>query len=67
MNALRTFKTFIAAAETTEVRQAILLETTRTIFQPTATGFLPSGSDVNLEGSAKLLETATKVGKTGAS
>lgn len=65
MNALRTFSAFTKAADTAEVRQVILLETTRTIFGSTPTGFLPAGKDKDVEGGAKLLEIVAKLSKSG--
>lgn len=65
MNALRTFKTFMMAAETPEVRQTILLETTHAIFGSTPTGFLPASKDKDTDGSPRLLDALTKLSKTG--
>lgn len=65
MNALRTFKTFVSAAETAEVRQAILLETTRTIFGAAPTGYLQS-SESNVDAGSKMAEALSKAGKSSA-
>lgn len=62
MNALRTFKTFVAAAETSEVRQAVLLETTRTIFGASPTGYLPA-NESNSETTSKSAEALLKAAK----
>ncbi len=44
--ALRTFRTFVENAKgDTETRQAILLETTKTIFAPVSTGYVESEDD----------------------
>lgn len=45
---LLTFQTFIAAAgDDMQTKMAILLETTRTIFAPSSTGFLPGEDDAS--------------------
>jgi hypothetical protein len=62
MNALRTFKAFVEAAETEEIRQAILLETTRSIFATSPTGFLQA-TESNVDGPARMIDAVTKLGR----
>lgn len=62
MNALRTFKTFVSAAESSEVRQAILLETTRTIFGSAPTGYI-NASESNVDAGSKMADALTKISK----
>jgi hypothetical protein len=63
MNALRTFKTFANSAETPEIRQAILLEVTRTIFGSVPTGYLQA-TESNIDSGSKVLETLSRLSKT---
>lgn len=44
-NALRTFETFVSAADDKETKDAVLLEATRAIFTPQSSGFLRSGRE----------------------
>ena len=44
-NALRTFETFVSAADDKEIKDAVLLEATRAIFAPQSSGFLRSGRE----------------------
>ena len=44
-NALRTFETFVSAADDKETRDAVLLEATRAIFAPQPSGFLRAGHE----------------------
>lgn len=44
-NALRTFETFVSAADDQETKDTVLLEATRAIFSPQSSGFLRSGRD----------------------
>lgn len=52
--ALRTFETFAAASTDNSTRDAVLLEATRSIFAPGATGLVDSGESA--PGPAALLE-----------
>lgn len=63
MNALRTFKAFAEAAEATDVRQAILLETTRAIFSATPSGYLHA-TETNLDGASRAVDAIAKIGKS---
>jgi hypothetical protein len=62
VNALRTFRAFVTAAETPEVRQAILMETTRAIFAGVPTGYL-NATETNTDGAGRLVEAAAKATK----
>lgn len=44
-NALRTFETFVSAADDQETKDTVLLEATRAIFSPQSSGFLRSGRE----------------------
>jgi len=60
--ALKTFKTFIESAESSEIRDAVLLETTRSIFSPTVTGFLGPNEELP---SSPIFDLARQLNKTG--
>lgn len=65
-NALKTFQAFVKAASDDATRNAVLLETTHSIFSSTATGYLDGGDDPSsgptrvLEVVRAATETATK-------
>ena len=44
-NALRTFETFVSAADDKETKDAVLLEATRAVFAPQSSGFLRHGRE----------------------
>jgi hypothetical protein len=54
-NALRTFEAFVKAAADETTRDAVLLETTRSIFAPGSSGYL-DGADPTLDTGTKVLE-----------
>ncbi len=64
-NALKTFQTFVEAASDPSVRDAVLLETTRSIFAITSSGYL-GRSDSAADGSSKIVEVVKSFsGKEG--
>lgn len=64
-NALKTFQAFTQAASTEPVREAILMETTRSIFTLTATGYL-DGADASGDGGTKVVEVVKNLTQTAA-
>lgn len=54
-NALKTFQAFVRATNEEQIRDAVLLETTRSIFAITPTGYL-DGADGGAEGPLKVME-----------
>jgi hypothetical protein len=64
-NALKTFQAFIAATSDDQTRNAVLMETTRSIFAMTSTGYLDAVENPG-DGALKILEvvkTAASAGK----
>jgi hypothetical protein len=64
-NALKTFQAFIKATSDDQTRNAVLMETTRSIFAMTSTGYLDAVENPG-DGALKILEvvkTAASVGK----
>lgn len=65
-NALKTFQAFIAASSDDQTRNAVLMETTRSIFAMTSTGYLDPMENPG-DGALKILEvvkTAASAGKS---
>ena len=62
-NALKTFQAFIKATDDEGTRNAVLLETTRSIFAHGTTGYL-DGSDVGADQGSKVLEMVKASAKT---
>ncbi|WP_147395196.1 hypothetical protein [Azospirillum cavernae] len=65
-NALKTFQAFVQAAGTEPIREAILMETTRSIFAITPSGYLDS-NDVSIEGGAKVVEVVKNITQAASS
>lgn len=64
-NSLKTFQAFIeAAGDQPDVRAAVLLETTRSIFAVAPTGFL-NATETNVDGGPKIAETLKAFGRAG--
>ncbi|MDE0132300.1 MAG: hypothetical protein OXM62_03165 [bacterium] len=61
-NALRTFKTFVSAADDPEIRDAVLLEAARSIFVPQSSGFLRGRQET--ESPSMLVEVIRRIGST---
>jgi hypothetical protein len=61
MNALKTFQTFVTAADAPDVRHALLLESARCIFGAVPSGFLQA-SETNSD-SGKAFDGIAKLGK----
>lgn len=60
-NALKTFQAFVKATSDESTRNAVLLETTRSIFALTNTGYLDSGSESTSGGSLSILEVVKSI------
>ena len=59
-NALRTFETFVSAADDKETKDAVLLEATRAIFAPQPSGFLRSGREP--DSPSTMIEVIRRIG-----
>ncbi len=59
-NALRTFETFVSAADDKETKDAVLLEATRAVFTPQSSGFLRSGRDT--DSPSTMVEVIRRIG-----
>jgi hypothetical protein len=62
-NALKTFKAFADAGDSPEIRNAVLLETTRCIFSPSVTGFLGMEDEGPSNRVVEVFQTALKTTK----
>lgn len=60
-NALKTFQAFVKATSDDSTRNAVLLETTRSIFALTNTGYLESGSEGTPGNSLSILEVVKSI------
>jgi len=63
-NALKTFQAFVQATSDDSTRNAVLLETTRSIFALTNTGYLDSGAESSAGGSLNVLEVVKSIAGT---
>lgn len=63
-NALKTFQAFIKAGSDDQTRDAVLLETTKSIFAPGITGYL-DGKDGGADGTLKVMEFVKSAAKLG--
>lgn len=64
-NALKTFQAFVeAAGDRQEIKDAVLLETTRSIFAVAPTGFL-NATETNVDSGPKIADTLKAFGKGG--
>lgn len=62
-NALKTFQAFVeAAGDRQEIKDAVLLETTRSIFAVAPTGFL-NATETNVDGGPKIADTLKAFGR----
>ena len=59
-NALQTFETFVGAASDQEIKDAVLLEATRSIFAPQSSGFLRSRQEA--ESPSMMVEVIRRLG-----
>ena len=60
-NALKTFQAFVKATNDDSTRDAVLLETTRSIFALTNTGYLDTGGEGSSDGAVKVLEIVKSI------
>ena len=64
-NALKTFEAFVSAAGSDqEIKNAVLLEATRTVFAPQVSGFIHQESEPDTR-SAQVIEIVRKLGGRG--
>lgn len=63
-NSLKTFQAFVKAASDDPTRDAVLMETTRSIFLITPSGYLDS-SDVSSDGGMKIVEVIKNISQAG--
>ena len=59
-NSIQTFQTFVNAASDDAVRDAVLMEATKTIFEHTSTGYLEKESGDSKHGQVKVVEVVKK-------
>ena len=64
-NALTTFQAFIQATDDQQTRDAVLLETTRSIFTITASGYIEGGDGGVQDGALKVVEVVKNLTHTG--
>ena len=66
-NGLRTFQAFVAATEDSNVRDAVLMETTKSIFRNNSTGYIKSDNYNNSDSGVKIVEVVKNSAQTIAS
>jgi hypothetical protein len=66
-NGLRTFQAFVAATEDSNVRDAVLMETTKSIFRNNSTGYIKSDNYNNSDSGVKIVEVVKNSTQTIAS